>query len=82
MMTIFSYLEPAAFSVGLVLVFIALFKYTQRTKDYGSIWRVVLNKLKNGFNLEEFKIYRLGAIILIFGLIVRLINQIFFPSYW
>ena len=82
MMTFFGYLEPAAFTTGLVLILIALFKYTQRTKDYGSGWRVMINKLKDGFTLDEFKFYRLGIVILVFGLIIRLVNQIFFPSYW
>tara|TARA_B110000046_G_C12803974_1_gene318408 strand:+ start:288 stop:536 length:249 start_codon:yes stop_codon:yes gene_type:complete len=82
MMTLFGYLEPAAFILGIGLVLIALFKYTQRTKDYGSVWRVMVNKLKDGFTIDEFKYYRLGVVILIFGLVVRLVNQIFFPSYW
>ena len=77
-----SFLEIAAFTTGILLILIALFKYTQRTQDYQSVWRVLINKLKNGFNMTEFKIYRLGISILVFGLVLRLINQIFFPSYW
>jgi hypothetical protein len=82
MTTIFGYLEPTLFTIGLLLVLLALFQYIQRTQDYQSIWRVLLNKLKEGFTLAEFKIYRLGVAILIFGLVIRLVNQIFFPSYW
>ncbi len=81
-MQLLSFLEPAAFTVGILLTLTALFKYTQRTQDYQSIWRVLVNKLKNGFNIAEFKIYRMGILILMFGLVLRLINQIFFPSYW
>lgn len=81
MMNTLNYIEPAIFIIGLLLVIIAVIKYTKRTKDYGSIWRVVLNQLKDGFIIDEFKIYRLGVMILIFGLIIRLTNQIFLPSY-
>jgi len=82
MIQLLNVLEPAAFIIGLILTLTALFKYTQRTQDYQSVWRVLINKLKNGFNIAEFKIYRLGVSILIFGLVLRLVNQIFFPSYW
>lgn len=81
-MQLLSILEPAAFTIGVLLILTALFKYTQRTNDYQSIWRVLINKLKDGFNIAEFKIYRTGVSILIFGLVIRLVNQIFFPSYW
>jgi len=66
----------------LALVSFALYQYIRRTQDYQSIWRVLLNKLKEGFTLAEFKIYRLGIAILIFGLVIRLVNQIFFPAHW
>lgn len=82
LMQTLSILEPAAFTVGLILVLTALFKYTQRTQDYQSVWRVLVNKLKDGFNIAEYKFYRAGLLVLSFGLIVRLANQIFFPSYW
>jgi len=81
MMQILTVLEPAAFILGLLLTLTALFKYTQRTQDYQSVWRVLINKLKDGFTIAEFKLYRLGISILLVGLVLRLINQIFFPSY-
>jgi len=82
MITVLNYLESSLFMVGLGLVLFALFQYIKRTKDYQSVWRVLLNKLKDGFTLAEFKIYRLGVAILVFGLAIRLINQIFFPTQW
>lgn len=81
MMTqILGFLEPALLILGLLLVLTALAKYTKRTGDYQSIIRVMVNQLKDGFTLAEFKIYRLGVVILILTLVIRFVNQLFFPS--
>jgi len=82
MIQLLGFLETAAFISALLLILTALFKYTQRTHDYQSVWRVLINQLKDGFNIAEFKLYRLGVSIAVFGLVLRLVNQIFFPSYW
>jgi|GEM_PF-1923055 len=81
MIQLLAVLEPATFILGLLLVLTALFQYVQRTNDYHGIWRILINKLKDGFIVSEFKIYRLGVSILLIGLVLRLINHIFFPSY-
>jgi len=81
MMQLLSFLEIGAFTAAVLLILTALYKYTQRTQDYQSVWRVLINKLKDGFNIAEFRLYRLGISIAIFGLVLRLVNQIFFPSY-
>ncbi|NRA55155.1 MAG: hypothetical protein HRU23_13510 [Gammaproteobacteria bacterium] len=73
-------LEPGLFALGGLLVITALAKYTLRTGDYQSIIRVMVNQLKDGFAMTEFKIYRLGVVLLIIALVIRFINQLFFPS--
>ncbi|MDP2562492.1 hypothetical protein [Psychrobium sp. 1_MG-2023] len=77
-----SVLETLLFTAGILLILTALFKYTKRTEDYQSVWRVFVNKLKHGFDIAEFKFYRAGVLVLVTALILRLVNQIFFPSYW
>lgn len=79
-MQLLGFLESALLIIGLLLVITALAKYTIRTGDYQSIIRVMVNQLKDGFSMAEFKIYRLGVMILIVTLVFRFINQLFFPS--
>jgi len=79
-MQLLGYLEPLLFALGCLLVLTALAKYTLRTKDYQSIIRVMVNQLKDGFVMAEFKIYRAGVLLLIVALVIRFINQLFFPS--
>jgi len=40
----------------------------------------MVNQLKDGFVMAEFKIYRAGVLLLIAALVIRFINQLFFPS--
>jgi hypothetical protein len=79
-MQLLGFLESALLIIGLLLVITALAKYTIRTGDYQSIIRVMVNQLKDGFSMAEFKIYRLGVMLLIVTLVFRFINQLFFPS--
>lgn len=79
-MQIFGLLESTLLIVGLLLVLIALAKYTRRTGDYQSIIRVMVNQLKDGFTQAEFKLYRLGVVLLIVTLVIRFINRLLFPS--
>ena len=78
--SILSTSELILFTLGILLVLTAMIKYSMRTADYQCVWRVFVKKLKNGFTISEFKIYRLGVATLIFALILRLLNQILFPS--
>ncbi|NRA82603.1 MAG: hypothetical protein HRU22_02110 [Gammaproteobacteria bacterium] len=80
MMKILGLVESALLFTGLTLVIVALVKYTKRTGDYQSIIRVMVNQLKDGFSLAEFKIYRIGVVLLIVTLVIRFINQFMFPS--
>ena len=80
MMQILGLVESALLFTGLTLVIVALVKYTKRTGDYQSIIRVMVNQLKDGFSLAEFKIYRIGVVLLIVTLVIRFINQFMFPS--
>ncbi len=80
MMQILGLVESALLFTGLTLVIVALVKYTKRTGDYQSIIRVMVNQLKDGFSLAEFKIYRIGVVLLIVTLVIRFINQFLFPS--
>ncbi|NRA70419.1 MAG: hypothetical protein HRU24_05300 [Gammaproteobacteria bacterium] len=74
------FLETFLLVSGLALVIVALVRYTSRTKDYGSIIRVMVNQLKEGFSIAEFKLYRLGVMLLIATLVIRFVNQLLFPS--
>ena len=80
MMQILGLVESALLFTGLTLVIVALVKYTKRTGDYQIIIRVMVNQLKDGFSLAEFKIYRIGVVLLIVTLVIRFINQFLFPS--
>ena len=79
-MQLVSLLEFVLFISGILLILVALIKYTRRSQDYQSFWRVFVNRLKEGFSIAEFKLYRLGVALLIFALLVRFANQLFFPS--
>lgn len=71
--------EYALFTVGILLILYALFCYMRRTGDYQGFWRVFVNRLKDGFIIAEFKFYRAGVLLLIFGILMRFINLVLFP---
>ncbi|MBY5946289.1 hypothetical protein [Photobacterium rosenbergii] len=63
---------------GLVLVGNGIILYGRRTSDWTGVLKMFYNRI--GMSASEFKWYRLGVAALVLGVIIRIVNLMFWPS--
>ena len=63
---------------GLAMTGAGIVLYGRRTHDWSGVVKMFYKRI--GMSVEEYKWYRLGVSALILGVVVRVVNLIFWPT--
>lgn len=75
--TTMSFAEMILIVSGLLLITKSVMQYGKRTSDWSGVVKMFYKRV--GMDTAEYKWYRLGVSCFVVGVIVRVVNLIFWP---
>jgi hypothetical protein len=72
------FVEVILLVTGVLFIAKSMFLYVKRTKDWSGVAVMVIKRV--GMDAHEYRCYRFGVSCFVVGVIVRIVNMIFWPQ--